>query len=265
MLERSQSLIRNFLPAMAISIFVHILLMCCVCTVIRVTDEDAQTVVDELPQLDVTSVDLSFSDEESDAEPPSVSQPGAPEMKPFEPQFSQPEFPEPPPLTVSQDDATVLIKAFEEVRVTDLKPSEPIVPDMVVNEEREVDENIQDAQNEQQQFDEQQQFAQNDAAAVPAPQQACLDAPPAPRRTIKPKYPDGARRRGEQGDVTLELEVDVHGVVIGVKVVAGCGFAELEQAAVAAVRKAMFRPARHNDKPVRSRARLTLQFQLRER
>ena len=64
--------------------------------------------------------------------------------------------------------------------------------------------------------------------------------------------------------MTLELSVDAHGVVIGVKVVASCGFAELEQAALAAARRALFRPARRGSESVPSIARLTLTFKLRD-
>ena len=41
-----------------------------------------------------------------------------------------------------------------------------------------------------------------------APRQARLDAPPKPERNIRPDYPKGARQRGEQGDVVLEIRVN---------------------------------------------------------
>ena len=101
-------------------------------------------------------------------------------------------------------------------------------------------------------------------AAAPAPVQARVDAPPAPRRKICPKYPVEARRRGEEGDVTVELAVDARGRVTDVKVVASCGFAALERAAVAAARNATFRPAKRGHKAVPALARLTLTFRLRD-
>ena len=100
--------------------------------------------------------------------------------------------------------------------------------------------------------------------AAPAPVQARVDAPPAPRRKICPKYPVEARRRGEEGDVTVELAVDARGRVTDVKVVASCGFAALERAAVAAARNATFRPAKRGHKAVPAVARLTLTFRLRD-
>ena len=104
-----------------------------------------------------------------------------------------------------------------------------------------------------------------EAAAVPqeAPRQARIDAPPRPKKTIRPHYPDGARRRGEQGDVVLEIRVEEDGSVGDVKVVAPSGFGELDEAAVRAVRAARFTPARSGDAAVASTARLTLTFRLR--
>ena len=97
-----------------------------------------------------------------------------------------------------------------------------------------------------------------------APSQARVEAvkPPVAKSRIKPEYPKGARERREEGNVTLELRVDAEGVVEDVRISASCGFAELEAAAVAAVRKARFKPARQGDKAVSAAVRLTIQFKL---
>ena len=97
----------------------------------------------------------------------------------------------------------------------------------------------------------------------PAPQQARVDAPPRPIRTIRPVYPRGARRRGEQGDVALEIRVGETGEVDGVDVAASSGFAELDAAAADAVRAARFEPARSGGLGIASTARLKLSFRLR--
>ena len=96
-----------------------------------------------------------------------------------------------------------------------------------------------------------------------APRQARLDAPPKPKRNIRPDYPKGARQRGEQGDVILEIRVNAEGTVDGVKVAVSSGFAELDEAAVKATRTAKFSPARSGHDPVASTARLKLQFKLK--
>lgn len=232
--------LKSAIGALAVSVCAHALLLCAACALLRGAGDVARAEADELPRLDVTSVDLSFSEEESEAAPPSVSQPGAPEAPPPPPEVSPPEIAAPLPITAPEEEAPTAEREVEEVRATELRPKDLEAPEPPPR------------------------TAAASAPSAPAPQQARVDAPPSPRRTIRPRYPEGARRRGEQGDVTLELEVDVHGIVVGVKVVAGCGFAELEQAAVSAVRKALFRPARRADKPVSSRARLTLTFRLKD-
>ena len=93
--------------------------------------------------------------------------------------------------------------------------------------------------------------------------QARVDAPPRPKRTIQPKYPRGARLRGEQGNVVLEVEVGVEGTCTAVRVAESSGFAELDEAAVKAARSARFTPAKSGDRAVASTARLTLSFRLK--
>ena len=96
-----------------------------------------------------------------------------------------------------------------------------------------------------------------------APRQARLDAPPKPKRNIRPDYPKGARQRGEQGDVILEIRVNAEGAVDDVRVATSSGFAELDEAAMKAARSAKFSPARSGHDPVASTARLKLQFKLK--
>ena len=107
------------------------------------------------------------------------------------------------------------------------------------------------------------QFAQPPQLSAPAPRQAKVDAPPRPKRSIKPDYPRGARQRGEQGDVVLEIRVNAQGGVDDVKVAVSSGFAELDEAAVRAAKAARFSPARSGREPVASTARLKLQFKLK--
>ena len=97
----------------------------------------------------------------------------------------------------------------------------------------------------------------------PAPRQARLDAPPKPKRNIKPDYPKVARQRGEQGDVILEIRVNAEGTVDDVRVATSSGFVELDEAAMKAARSAKFSPARSGHDPVASTARLKLQFKLK--
>ncbi|MBR2938933.1 MAG: TonB family protein, partial [Kiritimatiellae bacterium] len=86
---------------------------------------------------------------------------------------------------------------------------------------------------------------------------------PRPRRTIRPDYPAEARRRGIEGETTLELTVDAAGSVSSVTVAVSSGHPELDVAAVRAVKAAEFTPAQSGGSPVESSARLKLVFRLK--
>ena len=78
---------------------------------------------------------------------------------------------------------------------------------------------------------------------------------------------NGAQSKGGyfylKADETRRYGVD-DGVVGGVRIVASCGFAELEQAAVQAVKRARFTPARRGSANVPATARLSLTFRLKD-
>lgn len=76
-----------------------------------------------------------------------------------------------------------------------------------------------------------------------------------------PVYPIIARRLGKEGKVTLRLSIDENGNLLNVEVLekAGYGFTE---AAIEAVKKSTFLPAKKDGKPVASRALLTIRFKL---
>jgi protein TonB len=91
-----------------------------------------------------------------------------------------------------------------------------------------------------------------------------LDAHPALERPIRPNYPLGARRRGEEGTVILDVTVAADGRAGTVVQVASSGFAELDRAAERAASQARFKPGSRNGLPVESAARLTIIFRLRD-
>ena len=67
--------------------------------------------------------------------------------------------------------------------------------------------------------------------------------PPVYQRTPQPAYPAAARRRGEEGDVLLKVEVLADGRVGRAEVEGSSGFALLDEAALRTVRNWRFRPA----------------------
>lgn len=90
-----------------------------------------------------------------------------------------------------------------------------------------------------------------------------IDAHPALERPIRPVYPIGARRRGEEGTVILDVTVSPSGRATRVSVVSGSGFPELDAAAERAAAQARFKPGKRDGRPVESAARITLIFRLR--
>ncbi len=178
--------------------------------------------------LDLSSVELSFAEEDVETAalaptmPAPPSEPPAPkEENPPEPETEKPDDLPPDPEAVKIPEPEI-----EHERMETPPPLSPPAP------------------------------------AV-APKQAKIDAPPKPKKAIRPEYPRGARQRGEQGDVVVEIRVSESGAVDSVSVVGSSGFAELDDAAVRAAKKARFTPAKSGGEAVASTARLTLTFRLR--
>ena len=218
-----------------------------------------------LPELDLTSVDLSFSDTPDETAAP-VAQPPAPAIDaPPPPPPPETHASEPPPIELPPDPQATIIPRPAEPRPTDLRPPLPEPPEPEPQPPpKPAPSQEPDPPKEAPPPEPQQPSAAAPAAPAPSQARVAADKPPAPRRRIKPEYPKGARQRGEEGDVTLELDVSANGMVDGVRVVASCGFAELEQAAIQAVKRARFTPARRGSANVPSTARLTLTFRLKE-
>lgn len=91
-----------------------------------------------------------------------------------------------------------------------------------------------------------------------------IDAHPSLARPIRPNYPIGARRRGEEGTVILDVNVAADGRAERVTLVSSSGFPELDRAAERAAAQARFKPATRDRQPFASAARLTLIFRLRD-
>ena len=89
-----------------------------------------------------------------------------------------------------------------------------------------------------------------------------VTAVPSARGDIRPVYPRSARRRGEEGNVTLDVTVAADGSVESVSVVDGGSHPDLEQAAVNAARRALFDPATVDGTNAAAVVRLNLSFRL---
>jgi TonB family protein len=80
---------------------------------------------------------------------------------------------------------------------------------------------------------------------------------------VKPRYPKSARRAGAQGVTTLRVRVLENGKVGAVLVEQSAGFRDLDFAAVEAVKKWLFEPARRGKEPVSVWVLLPVKFELR--
>ena len=177
--------------------------------------------------LDLSSVDLSFAEDEDETAAVSPTMPAMPEVEPPKPREENPP---------------------EAERAEDPLPPDPEAPKLA------------EPEPERERMETPEIPPPSSPAPAVAPKQAKIDAPPKPHKAIKPDYPKGARQRGEQGDVVLEIRVNAAGIVDRVDVVSPSGFSELDEAAVRAAR---FTPAKSRGSAVASTARLTLTFKLK--
>jgi protein TonB len=80
---------------------------------------------------------------------------------------------------------------------------------------------------------------------------------------VRPSYPSTALRQGIQGTTMLKVHVLIDGRVGDVVVQQSAGHPDLDQAAVEAVRRWRFEPARRGSDPVAMWVLLPVQFQIR--
>jgi periplasmic protein TonB len=97
------------------------------------------------------------------------------------------------------------------------------------------------------------------------PVRTSFDEPEGPRfrERVVPEYPMRARRMNREGVVTLELHIDEGGRLLEATLLEGAGFG-MDEAALRAVRQSTYFPARHEGRPVASRAVLNVRFQFKE-
>lgn len=192
------------------------------------------------PSLAVASVELSLSDEDnveaadrSSATSPPPSPPRTRPPEELNPSPVREKVPETPPAV----SAPAMPSPSADMAEMSAPPSPPAAP-------------VAESDNS----------ASEDAK--PARRTARVDAPPRPRKTIRPEYPASSRRRGEQGDVKLEISVDSGGGVESARVVSSSGYRDLDDAALRAVLAAKFVPAKEGRESVAAAALLTLSFRL---
>ena len=198
----------------------------------------------EAPVKQAKLIDLSFIEFHEPAPEP---QP-APEPIP-----SEPLKPEPVPVALAEPKPTPPLK------VEPTPPAKPKADPAIIKKQHETDEARQREKARQREIARQRleekrrqklaaQKAENahrKSAAARAAAKKHIVRKPSGLSQPKPKYPSAARRAGQQGTVTLSFTVGSSGKVTYVHIAKSSGHPLLDKAALAAIRRWRFKPARN--------------------
>jgi len=89
------------------------------------------------------------------------------------------------------------------------------------------------------------------------------DDPPVPLTPIRPKYPEIAQEAGIEGTVFIQAFIDRQGRVIETTIIKGIPNTGLDEAAIKAIRKTRFRPARQRERAVGVWISIPVNFKLK--
>ena len=90
------------------------------------------------------------------------------------------------------------------------------------------------------------------------------DSRPLEYENPKPFYPAAARRRGMEGTVLLQVEVNERGKVSFIELKKSSGYRLLDNAAISTVKQWQFIPAKDDNRVVVSRVEVPVRFKLEE-
>lgn len=93
---------------------------------------------------------------------------------------------------------------------------------------------------------------------------AAGDSKPTPAYQPKPTYPDFARRLGHEGRVVIRIQVLSSGAVGTASIERSSGYAVLDEAALATIKRWRFRPAQQAGQPVDAILNVPITFKLHE-
>jgi TonB family protein len=89
-----------------------------------------------------------------------------------------------------------------------------------------------------------------------------VEVKPEPLSMPNPVYPEQARKDGIQGEILTRVLVGVDGTIEQALIQKSSSFEILDNAALEAVQAAKFKPARHEDKPIRVWVTIPVRFTL---
>ena len=93
---------------------------------------------------------------------------------------------------------------------------------------------------------------------------AAGDRQPTPAYQPKPTYPAFARRLGHEGRVVIRIQVLSSGEVAAASIERSSGYAVLDEAALATIKRWRFRPAQRVGQPVDATLNVPINFKLQE-
>ena len=226
----------------------------------------SQIGVDEPEEINAESLFFEIPEECVSAADPNQPLGGEAEV---EPELVPPANPSPPDFP--PEEISPMEKAPDKKKPVALSAAEPLVPLRKAEETRDIapvpelsaPRGLDCTQEQKKESGE--NAGSDDVQSEQTDRRECakIVSPPAALCKIEPKYPRSARRRGREGSVTVDITVSDLGDVSGVEVVSGSGYADLDSAAVSAVRAARFSPATEDGAKVEGRLRLVFEFKLR--
>ena len=89
------------------------------------------------------------------------------------------------------------------------------------------------------------------------------DDPPQPLSNIRPIYPEIAQEAGIEGTVVVQVFIDKEGRVQDTLILKGIPNTGLDEAAISAIRKTRFRPAKQRERPVGVWISIPVNFRLK--
>lgn len=91
-----------------------------------------------------------------------------------------------------------------------------------------------------------------------------MDSPPTPVNRMPPQYPNSLLKKGVGGKVVVTCVVDTGGQTISSKIKQSSGQPELDKAALQAVGRWKFKPARRNGKPMQATCNIPFTFEVKK-
>jgi protein TonB len=91
-----------------------------------------------------------------------------------------------------------------------------------------------------------------------------MDSPPTPVNRMPPQYPSALLKRGIGGKVVITCVIDAKGGMVSSKIKQSSGQSDLDKAALQAVGRWKFKPARRAGKPIQATCNIPFTFEVKK-